>query len=206
MYKRQARPRAGLIRVREFTMKDAYSFHTSTEDLEAYYLRCHRAYERIFARAGIPEVLSVASDSGMMGGSLSHEFMLLTPAGEDSIVLCSSCGYRANMEAAECITQNCTDAVPEPLTPVETPDIHTIEAVSYTHLIRCRHIPSACRRLSPPYPRPAVPHRTCLLYTSGGAAPDESAGESGKTAGAGCDCLQRGTAAVYYGKRIGGMK
>lgn len=126
-FRDEARPRAGLIRVREFTMKDAYSFHTSTEDLEAYYLRCHRAYERIFARAGIPEVLSVASDSGMMGGSLSHEFMLLTPAGEDSIVLCSSCGYRANMEAAECITQNCTDAVPEPLTPVETPDIHTIE-------------------------------------------------------------------------------
>lgn len=126
-FRDEARPRAGLIRVREFTMKDAYSFHTSTEDLEAYYLRCHRAYERIFARAGIPEVLSVASDSGMMGGSLSHEFMLLTPAGEDSIVLCSSCGYRANMEAAECITQNCTDAAPEPLTPVETPDIHTIE-------------------------------------------------------------------------------
>lgn len=80
-FRDEARPRAGLIRVREFTMKDAYSFHTSTEDLEAYYLRCHRAYERIFARAGIPEVLSVASDSGMMGGSLSHEFMLLTPAG-----------------------------------------------------------------------------------------------------------------------------
>lgn len=126
-FRDEARPRAGLIRVREFTMKDAYSFHTSTEDLEAYYLRCHRAYERIFARAGIPEVLSVASDSGMMGGSLSHEFMLLTPAGEDSIVLCSSCGYRANMEAAECITQNCPDVVPEPLTPVKTPDIHTIE-------------------------------------------------------------------------------
>ena len=126
-FRDEARPRAGLIRVREFTMKDAYSFHTSTKDLEAYYLRCHRAYERIFARAGIPEVLSVASDSGMMGGSLSHEFMLLTPAGEDSIVLCSSCGYRANMEAAECITQNCTDAVPEPLTPLETPFIHTIE-------------------------------------------------------------------------------
>ncbi|EGN41275.2 proline--tRNA ligase [Eisenbergiella tayi] len=126
-FRDEARPRAGLIRVREFTMKDAYSFHTSTEDLEAYYLRCHRAYERIFARAGIPEVLSVASDSGMMGGSLSHEFMLLTPAGEDSIVLCSSCGYRANMEAVECITQNCPDAEPAPLTPIETPDIHTIE-------------------------------------------------------------------------------
>lgn len=105
-FRDEARPRAGLIRVREFTMKDAYSFHTSQEDLEACYRRCHSAYERIFARAGIPEVISVASDSGMMGGNLSHEFMLLTPAGEDSIVLCPSCGYRANMEAAECITES----------------------------------------------------------------------------------------------------
>lgn len=100
-FRDEARPRAGLIRVREFTMKDAYSFHTSQEDLDACYRRCHRAYERIFARAGIPEVVSVASDSGMMGGNLSHEFMLLTPAGEDSIVLCSSCGFRANKEAVE---------------------------------------------------------------------------------------------------------
>ena len=102
-FRDEARPRAGLIRVREFTMKDAYSFHTSQEDLESYYARCLRAYQRIFARAGIPEVVCVASDSGMMGGSLSHEFMLLTPAGEDSIVLCPECGYSANMEAAECI-------------------------------------------------------------------------------------------------------
>ena len=65
-------------------MKDAYSFHTSQEDLERYYQICYEAYNRIFARAGIPEVVTVASDSGMMGGSLSHEYMLLTPIGEDS--------------------------------------------------------------------------------------------------------------------------
>ena len=64
----EARPRGGLIRVREFTMKDAYSFHTSQQDLEQYYDRCHKAYERIYARAGVPEVISVKSDSGMMGG------------------------------------------------------------------------------------------------------------------------------------------
>ena len=87
-------------------MKDAYSFHTSQEDLEQYYARCLRAYERIYARAGVPEVISVAADSGMMGGSISHEFMLLTPVGEDSIVICPECGYRANMEAAEVIVEN----------------------------------------------------------------------------------------------------
>jgi len=71
-FRDEARPRGGLIRVREFTMKDAYSFHTSQEDLEQYYDKCHKAYERIYARAGVPEVISVASDSGMMGGSVSH--------------------------------------------------------------------------------------------------------------------------------------
>lgn len=128
-FRDEARPRGGLIRVREFTMKDAYSFHTSQEDLEQYYYRCHKAYERIYARAGIPEVISVASDSGMMGGSVSHEFMLLTPIGEDSIAICRHCGYRANMEAAESIIQNERDAVSEPLTEVHTPDIHTIEEI-----------------------------------------------------------------------------
>lgn len=135
-FRDEARPRAGLIRVREFTMKDAYSFHTSQEDLEEYYMRCHAAYERIFARVGVPEVISVASDSGMMGGNLSHEFMLLTPVGEDSIALCDACGYRANMEAAECITEPvsaCSDDGSRnshaPLTEVHTPDCHTIEEV-----------------------------------------------------------------------------
>ena len=128
-FRDEARPRAGLIRVREFTMKDAYSFHTSQEDLEKYYDRCHKAYERIFARAGIPETISVKSDSGMMGGSVSHEFMLLTPIGEDSIAICPECGYRANMEAATSIIENCRDDVSEPLTLCETPNIHTIEDI-----------------------------------------------------------------------------
>lgn len=128
-FRDEARPRAGLIRVREFTMKDAYSFHTSQEDLERYYQICFEAYNRIFARAGIPEVVTVASDSGMMGGSLSHEYMLLTPIGEDSIAICSDCDYRSNMEAAESIVENAKDADDEELTKVYTPNIHTIEEI-----------------------------------------------------------------------------
>ncbi len=128
-FRDEARPRAGLIRVREFTMKDAYSFHTSQEDLERYYQICFDAYNRIFARAGIPEVVTVASDSGMMGGNLAHEYMLLTPIGEDSIAICGNCDFRANMEAAESIVENQRDAEDESLTKVHTPDIHTIEDV-----------------------------------------------------------------------------
>ncbi len=128
-FRDEARPRGGLIRVREFTMKDAYSFHTSQEDLEDYYQKCHQAYERIFARAGLPEVISVASDSGMMGGNLSHEFMLLSPVGEDSIVTCKCCGYKANMEAAASLVNNTRDEVSQPLTLVHTPNAHTIEEV-----------------------------------------------------------------------------
>lgn len=128
-FRDEARPRAGLIRVREFTMKDAYSFHTSQEDLEQYYEKCHAAYERIFERVGVPEVVSVKSDSGMMGGSISHEFMLLTPVGEDSIVLCDSCDYRANMEAAENISDIARDAESAALEKVYTPNVHTIEDV-----------------------------------------------------------------------------
>ena len=124
----EARPRGGLIRVREFTMKDGYSFHTSQEDLEQYYEKCHKAYERIYARAGVPEVISVKSDSGMMGGSVSHEFMLLTPIGEDSIAICPDCGYRSNMEAADSITDT-ADYGDAELVKVNTGDAHTIEDV-----------------------------------------------------------------------------
>ncbi len=128
-FRDEARPRGGLIRVREFTMKDAYSFHTSQEDLERYYDVCYKAYERIFARAGIPEVITVASDSGMMGGSISHEYMLLSPIGEDSIAVCSACDYRANMEAAESIINNEITGETKGLELVYTPDIHTIEDI-----------------------------------------------------------------------------
>ncbi|MGN0466474.1 MAG: proline--tRNA ligase [Lachnospiraceae bacterium] len=128
-FRDEGRPRAGLIRVREFTMKDAYSFHTSQEDLEQYYDKCYDAYNRIFKRAGIPEVVTVASDSGMMGGSISHEYMLLNEVGEDSIVLCSECDYRSNMEAAENIVENSSLNDVQPLECVETPECKTIEAV-----------------------------------------------------------------------------
>lgn len=128
-FRDEARPRAGLIRVREFTMKDAYSFHTSQEDLEQYYEKCYDAYNRIFKRAGVPEVVTVASDSGMMGGSISHEYMLLNEVGEDSIVLCSECDYRSNMEAAENIVENTSSNHIAPLECVETPNCKTIEDV-----------------------------------------------------------------------------
>ena len=128
-FRDEARPRAGMIRVREFTMKDAYSFHTSQKDLEQYYQKCYDAYNRIFARAGIPEVVTVASDSGMMGGSISHEYMLLNEVGEDTIVLCDECDYRANMEAAENIVTNSVNGNLQELHCIETPDCKTIEDV-----------------------------------------------------------------------------
>ncbi|MCH5205696.1 MAG: proline--tRNA ligase [Oscillospiraceae bacterium] len=128
-FRDEARPRGGLIRVREFTMKDAYSFHTSQEDLEEYYKRAHKAYENVYRRCGAPGVISVKSDSGMMGGSVSHEFMLLTPVGEDSIAICKHCGFTSNVEAAKSIIENVCDAESAPLTEVHTPDCHTIEEV-----------------------------------------------------------------------------
>ena len=128
-FRDEARPRAGMIRVREFTMKDAYSFHTSQEDLEQYYQKCYDAYNQIFKRVGIPEVVTVASDSGMMGGNVSHEYMLLTEVGEDSIVICSECDYRANMEAAENIVENTSEQTLSELACIETPNCKTIEEV-----------------------------------------------------------------------------
>ena len=125
-FRDEPRCRGGLIRVREFTMKDAYAFHTSQEDLERYYKVCYDAYNRIFFRAGVGDVVAVASDSGMMGGKVSHEYMLLTPVGEDTIVLCHDCDYRANMEAAPCIVHGEPGEVAE-LQKVETPNVKTID-------------------------------------------------------------------------------
>lgn len=127
-FRDEPRSRGGLIRTREFTMKDAYSFHTSQEDLERYYALAYRSYERIFTRCGVPEVVAVKSDSGMMGGRVSHEFMLLTDIGEDTIVICPECGYRSNSEAADCIVHNEPCAI-EPLEEVHTPGQKTIEEV-----------------------------------------------------------------------------
>ncbi len=124
-FRDEPRARGGLIRVREFTMKDAYSFHTSQSDLERYYARVYDAYNRIFKRCGCKNFISVQSDSGMMGGSISHEFMLLTEVGEDTLAVCP-CGYRANMEAAVVSVTNEPGEI-APLTKVSTPDTKTIE-------------------------------------------------------------------------------
>lgn len=125
-FRDEPRCRGGLIRVREFTMKDAYSFHTSQEDLEQYYERCYEAYERIFKRAGAKNVVAVKSDSGMMGGSISHEFMLLADIGEDTLAICPECGYKANMEAADVKVENEGGELEE-LKKIYTPDIKTID-------------------------------------------------------------------------------
>lgn len=97
-FRDEPRPRGGLLRTREFTMKDAYSFHTSHEDLAEFYGRVHEAYLRIFRRAGLRRVAAVDSDTGMMGGGQAHEFMYLHDSGEDTLFFCPSCGYRANAE------------------------------------------------------------------------------------------------------------
>lgn len=126
-FRDEARSRGGLIRVREFTMKDAYSFHTSYENLDEVYDEYYRAYQNIYTRAGIPEVVAVASDTGMMGGTGAHEFMLLTDAGEDKIVTCSSCDYSANMEVAENYSYEEIDEKEENLEKIHTPGTKTIE-------------------------------------------------------------------------------
>jgi len=128
-FRDELRPRGGLIRTREFTMKDAYSFHTTKEDLDAYYMRCYGAYERIFTRVGIPQAIAVTSDSGMMGGSASYEFILLSSVGEDTVVTCGNCEYRANMEAAECVVRNAPGAGDTQVKKVHTPGTKTIDEV-----------------------------------------------------------------------------
>jgi prolyl-tRNA synthetase len=99
-FRDEPRPRGGLIRVREFAMMDAYSFDTDWEALDESYQLAYDAYFRIFERAGIP-VIPVDADSGAIGGKDSQEFIFLTDGGEDTVLLCNSCGYAANAEKAE---------------------------------------------------------------------------------------------------------
>ena len=128
-YRDEARPRAGLIRTREFTMKDAYSFHTDQADLEEYYKRAHEAYERIFKRIGLDNVLSIESNSGMMGGKVSHEFMAVCECGEDTIFVSPDKKYRANREIATAAWKF-EKSAPLPLEEVSTPGKKTIEEVA----------------------------------------------------------------------------
>ncbi len=130
-YRDEARPRAGLIRVREFTMKDAYSFHTSQESLDEYYAQVHAAYERIYRRVGLRNVVSIASDSGMMGGKISHEFMSIADCGEDTLFLSpDGVSYKANREVAVSGLKFEKNAEALPLEKVHTPGAKTIEEVA----------------------------------------------------------------------------
>lgn len=126
-YRDEGRPRFGVIRSREFVMKDAYSFDLDQKGLDESYQKMYDAYNRIFTRLGL-DFTVVDADSGAMGGSGSQEFMVKSPVGEDGIAYCDDCGYAANYEKCECI--------PEPveqiegdleLLKIETPNAHTID-------------------------------------------------------------------------------
>ncbi len=123
------RPRAGLIRAREFTMKDAYSLDRDSAGLNTQYEAMHHAYLRIFGRCGLP-VLPVAADVGMMGGSQAEEFMYLNALGEDTIVLCDSCGYAQNRQVARSALASGHAEPPLALERVATPGAMTIEQLS----------------------------------------------------------------------------
>lgn len=123
------RPRTGLIRVREFIMKDSYSLDADWHGLEKQYQAHYDAYLRIFRRMGLP-VIAVASDSGMMGGKLSHEFMYLNPIGEDTLMLCDSCGYAANRQVARFSKPRPAPEPPLPIERVHTPQTRTIESLA----------------------------------------------------------------------------
>ena len=123
------RPRAGLIRVREFTMKDSYSLDTDEAGLDEQYRAHYQAYFNIFHRCGLP-VISVGADVGMMGGSMAHEYMYLTPAGEDTLLICDQCNYRANRQIARFKKPAPKEEKAGEMEKVSTPDIPTIEALA----------------------------------------------------------------------------
>ncbi len=129
-FRDEPRPRYGLIRVREFTMKDAYTFDKDEEGLDVAYKKQFEAYKRIMDRLHL-EYKIVRADTGVMGGLLSEEFQALAPMGEDILVLCDSCDLSSNIEVAECIPAvGLQDEAEEELTLVETPNAGTIEEVT----------------------------------------------------------------------------
>ncbi len=137
-FRNEERPRFGVLRTSEFLMKDAYSFDTSVEGLNASYEKMYAAYCRIFERCGL-DYLAVEAESGPIGGDASHEFMVLADNGEDSVVHCAACGYGANLERAEIGERAASAAVvPSEGAPkkVDTPNVGSIEQVS--KLLGCK--------------------------------------------------------------------
>jgi prolyl-tRNA synthetase len=128
-FRDEPRPRAGLIRVREFLMKDLYSFDTDEDGLNQSYSKMLQAYKNIYDRCGLPSLL-VEADSGAIGGKESHEFMVITEGGEDEIIYCDNCHYAANVEKAESKKSKVAKEKPLPLEEVATPGASTIEQVA----------------------------------------------------------------------------
>ena len=125
-FRDEIRPRFGVIRSKEFIMKDAYSFHITKECLDKTYNDMSRAYTKIFKRMGL-DTVSVKADSGAMGGEGSEEFMVLSEVGEETIIFCSKCSYRANVEKANVKDEEYSNSYTDkPLEEVYTPDIRTI--------------------------------------------------------------------------------
>ena len=129
-YRDETRPRFGLMRSKEFLMKDAYSFDVDAAGADRSYWNMYHAYERVFARCGLKAV-PVQADGGDMGDSLTHEFHVLADAGEDGIAWCGACGYAANLERAERRVADGAAAAPSaPVEEVATPDARTIDEVA----------------------------------------------------------------------------
>ena len=128
-FRDEARPRAGLVRVREFDMKDAYSFNADEASLEESYQAMAQAYRNIFRRCGLP-VLMAEADSGAIGGKDSHEFLLATETGEDTVITCTSCSYTANAEKAESTYPEVPAEPEQALEEVSTPGIKTIAGLA----------------------------------------------------------------------------
>jgi len=128
-FRDEPRPRGGLIRVREFTMKDLYSFDADEDGLNQSYTKMLQAYKNIYDRCGLPTIL-VEADSGAIGGKESHEFMTITESGEDEIIYCEKCKYAANVEKAECAKEKLEAEEPLPREEVATPGAGTIEEVA----------------------------------------------------------------------------
>ena len=127
-YRDEARPRYGLLRTREFIMKDAYSFDATEEDLHTAYMRMYHAYEKIFSRCGL-DYRIVEADNGPIGGSRSHEFSALSDWGESDILYCDNCGMAATVERAECVDDEPPVEEMQPVEKVFTPGTKTIEDV-----------------------------------------------------------------------------
>ena len=143
-FRDEIRPRFGLMRAKEFIMKDAYSFDTTDENAMASYKKMYDAYTSIFARCGL-KAFPVEADTGVMGGKYSHEFMVTAETGENEVAFCEACGYAANIEKATSgIPKTATREIGAAVEKFATPGVVTIEALSkrshtkFSRIVRSR--------------------------------------------------------------------